>query len=155
MVNAHFLFRRDTAANWAANNPTLLAGELGLETDTNYFKLGNGISTWISLGYVGVGPTGPTGASAGNFGTASLNFGTGKGSMDTTTIVIGQTGIILASNIQLWVTGDTTVNHSPDEHLMAGIQAVAENIVAGTGFTIRATSQFFVTGLFAIRWVWN
>jgi len=26
--------RRDTAANWTSNNPTLAAGELGLETDT-------------------------------------------------------------------------------------------------------------------------
>ncbi|KKL07037.1 hypothetical protein LCGC14_2590060, partial [marine sediment metagenome] len=26
--------RRDTAANWTSNNPTLAAGEIGIETDT-------------------------------------------------------------------------------------------------------------------------
>jgi len=26
--------RRDTASNWTSNNPTLLAGEMGVETDT-------------------------------------------------------------------------------------------------------------------------
>ncbi len=44
--------RRDTAANWTSANPTLLAGELGLETDTNKFKIGDGTSNWQSLGYI-------------------------------------------------------------------------------------------------------
>ena len=43
--------RRDTAANWISTNPTLAAGEMGLETDTNLFKFGNGTSTWTALGY--------------------------------------------------------------------------------------------------------
>ncbi len=32
--------RRDTAANWVANNPTLRAGEVGIETDTLKIKIG-------------------------------------------------------------------------------------------------------------------
>lgn len=43
--------RRDIAANWTSNNPTLLAGEFGYETDTKKYKLGDGTSTWDSLGY--------------------------------------------------------------------------------------------------------
>jgi len=43
--------RRDTAANWTSNNPTLAAGEIGLETDTAKFKIGNGSTAWSSLGY--------------------------------------------------------------------------------------------------------
>lgn len=43
--------RRDTAANWTSTNPTLAAGELGLETDTNLFKFGNGTAAWTALGY--------------------------------------------------------------------------------------------------------
>ena len=34
--------RRDTAANWTSVNPTLLSGEIGIETDTLKFKIGNG-----------------------------------------------------------------------------------------------------------------
>ena len=41
--------RRDTAANWAAVNPVLAAGEPGLETDTSVVKYGDGISTWANL----------------------------------------------------------------------------------------------------------
>lgn len=45
--------RRDTAANWTSVNPTLSAGELGFETDTNKFKFGNGSSAWTALPYAG------------------------------------------------------------------------------------------------------
>lgn len=44
--------RRDTAANWTAENPTLLAGEIGIESDTGYWKVGTGVAAWNSLGYV-------------------------------------------------------------------------------------------------------
>jgi hypothetical protein len=41
--------RRDTAANWVSANPTLRAGEIGIETDTLKFKVGNGSSPWNSI----------------------------------------------------------------------------------------------------------
>ena len=43
--------RRDTAANWTSANPTLLAGEIGIESDTNKIKLGTGSASWTSLAY--------------------------------------------------------------------------------------------------------
>ena len=43
--------RRDTASNWTTNDPTLAAGEWGLETDTSKFKIGNGSTAWSSLAY--------------------------------------------------------------------------------------------------------
>jgi hypothetical protein len=54
--------RNDTAANWTAANPILAIGEMGIETDTDKFKLGNGSTAWESLPYGGVqGPQGPAG----------------------------------------------------------------------------------------------
>ena len=66
-------FRRGTSTEWSNTgtaNPILAQGELGIETDTNLFKIGNGILRWNELsyggiqGYVGsrgvVGPPGPT-----------------------------------------------------------------------------------------------
>ena len=44
--------RRDTASNWTTQNPTLLAGEIGYETDTGYIKVGDGSTAWISLAYI-------------------------------------------------------------------------------------------------------
>ena len=56
--------RGDTAARWASFNPILADRELVLETDTNLFKIGNGVSAYADLPYGGiVGPTGPQGIS--------------------------------------------------------------------------------------------
>jgi Major tropism determinant N-terminal domain len=44
-------FRRDTADNWAFHNPRLMPGEIGLETDTHKFKIGNGDLDWEDLPY--------------------------------------------------------------------------------------------------------
>jgi len=44
--------RRDTAANWTSANPTLAQGELGVETDTDKIKVGDGSTTWSSLSYL-------------------------------------------------------------------------------------------------------
>jgi len=43
--------RRDTAANWASANPVLALGEMGFETDTLKYKLGDGVTAWNSLLY--------------------------------------------------------------------------------------------------------
>jgi hypothetical protein len=37
--------RRGTAAQWTEANPRLAAGEIGLETDTNKFKIGPAVET--------------------------------------------------------------------------------------------------------------
>lgn len=44
-------FRRDTSTNWASVNPILAQAELGLETDTLKYKIGDGSTAWNSLPY--------------------------------------------------------------------------------------------------------
>jgi hypothetical protein len=46
--------RNDTAANWTAANPILAQGEMGIETDTDLFKIGNGLTNWADLPYGGL-----------------------------------------------------------------------------------------------------
>lgn len=43
--------RRGTAAEAAAANPVLLAGEVGVETDSGKFKIGDGVRAWVDLPY--------------------------------------------------------------------------------------------------------
>ena len=43
--------RRDTSANWTSINPTLAEGEIGVEKDTDKFKIGDGTTGWTSLSY--------------------------------------------------------------------------------------------------------
>ena len=43
--------RRGAAADWTSANPVLGAGEIGFETDTTKFKMGDGTTAWSSLQY--------------------------------------------------------------------------------------------------------
>ena len=43
--------RRGGAQEWANENPTLAQGELGIELDTNRFKIGDGVRGWNTLPY--------------------------------------------------------------------------------------------------------
>lgn len=50
IIQAQMQQRRDTAAQWAAKNPVLLDGELGVVTDNpNSYKIGDGVTAWNDL----------------------------------------------------------------------------------------------------------
>lgn len=66
--------KRGSASQWASSNFVLAAGEIGFETDTRKFKVGDGSTSWNSLNYMTVDfssvaltgiPTAPT-ADSGN-----------------------------------------------------------------------------------------
>jgi len=62
MPAIQFQFRRGTAVRWSTNNALLAVAEMGIETDTNLFKIGDGTRPWNQLPYGGLqGPTGQTG----------------------------------------------------------------------------------------------
>ena len=53
-LNIRIQLRNDTAENWTTQNPVLLQGEMGVETDTGKTKIGNGTAHWEDLKYSGV-----------------------------------------------------------------------------------------------------
>ena len=46
-------FRRGTSTDWSNSNPTLSIGEPGYDTTNKKFKIGDGATSWSSLGYLG------------------------------------------------------------------------------------------------------
>ena len=80
-IKTRILLRNDTATAWSTANPVLMKGEIGIETDTNKFKIGDGLKAWSALSYVGtqVEVTGEgeviTGASVSANGTLTLTRG--------------------------------------------------------------------------------
>ena len=46
-------FKRGVASRWAELNPILQAGEPGFVTDENRFKIGDGLTQWSDLPYIG------------------------------------------------------------------------------------------------------
>lgn len=43
--------RRGTASEWASANPVLVMAEIGFESDSGQFKVGNGVDQWLNLPY--------------------------------------------------------------------------------------------------------
>lgn len=71
--------KRGTAAVWTSANPTLASGEPGFETDTGFFKIGDGSTAWVSLAYENAtGPAGADGADGAD-GTDGATWYTGSG----------------------------------------------------------------------------
>ena len=105
-----FQFRRGTASQWTTANPVLAAGELGVETDTAKFKIGDGTSVWSALPYGGIqGPAGAAGVTPSNqITTNSTQTGltgdkttTGSwdvGKLNVTGGAIGATGVGVMDN---------------------------------------------------------
>ena len=89
--------RRDTTLNWTTNDPILLDGEFGYETDTGRYKIGNGVDVWSDLIYSLVGITGPTGGTGatgitGPTGSQGIQGPTGETGPTGSTGITGNTG---------------------------------------------------------------
>jgi Major tropism determinant N-terminal domain len=102
-VQTRIYHRRDTASNWTSINPTLGAGEIGVETDTLKFKIGNNSQNWNALAYAKAGTadtatTATTATSATNIAggaAGGVPYQTGSGA--TSLLAPGTSGQVLAS----------------------------------------------------------
>lgn len=57
MLKARVRIKTDTSAAWRLNNPILLKGEEGYESDTGLSKIGDGVHDWLELDYKNAGAT--------------------------------------------------------------------------------------------------
>jgi len=126
MAYKKILFRRDTSSNWTSQNPILAGGEIGLETNTNKIKLGDGSTAWNSLSYF-----------YGSIDNASLN------DLGDVTITSAQNGDVLRWNGTAWV--NDPINLATDT-----IGNYVESLVAGTGVSLSNNSGEAATPTVAI-----
>jgi hypothetical protein len=89
MPDIQLKFRYKTALDWHDTNPLLLAGEMGVESDTNLFKFGDGVKLWQLLPYAAA--SGATGATAGTGATGETGT-TGPTGETGATGPTGETG---------------------------------------------------------------
>jgi hypothetical protein len=112
MSTVRIQVRRGTASQWTSVNPILAAGEMGVESDTNLFKFGNGSSTWTALAYannsdVAIGEISQdainTALSMGAGLTKSYNDGT-----NTIQITVDSTVVALKSYVDSAISASAT-----------------------------------------------
>ena len=152
--------RRGTASAWTAANPTLAAGEFAIETDTDFYKIGDGSTAWTSLGYSSL-PSGtatlasPTFTGVPAAPTAAANTSTTQ--IATTAFVMTEIGDYapLASPTftgtvtvpDLTVNGTTTTINSTtltvdDKNIELGSVATPSDTTAdGGGITLKGASD--------------
>ena len=143
--------RYDTAANWTAQNPTLLAGEIGIESDTKKWKVGTGATAWTSLVYA-IGGTYPIvnadiAAAAAIVDTKLATIATaGKVSNSATTAASANTasaivardasGNFTAGTITAALTGAASSNVLKAGDTMTGVLAVTAGTAALPGIAV-------------------
>jgi hypothetical protein len=112
---AKIQLRRDSAANWTSSNPVLAAGELGFESNTGQFKIGDGSTAWVSLSYVGgavssvAGRTGVVTLTSADVGLGLVNNTSDAGkpvSTATSTALAGKEPTVTAGNASQYWRGD-------------------------------------------------
>ena len=75
--------RKGTEEQWTSINPILASGEIGWESDTNKFKMGDGVNAWGSLEYF-VDETALTGSLGDYVEIATLGVADGVATLDGT-----------------------------------------------------------------------
>ena len=140
--------RRGTASQWTTANTLLAQGELGLETDTNKFKFGDGVTTWNSLPYYANGSVTSVALSGGTTGlTVTGSPITTSGTITlggTLDVDNGGTGQTSYTDGQLLI-GNTTGNTLTKTTLTAGSGIAITN---GNGsISIAATNSGTVTAV--------
>lgn len=117
--------RRGAASQWTSINPTLSAGEVGYETDTGKYKIGDGITAWTSLKYAAIIPD----AFIGNSG-----IGVNQGS-NGNNLTVSVTGITSSQVIDFNSAVDARVSLgsvSPSQVM----DIVGTGIIGGTGISV-------------------
>lgn len=134
--------RRDTAANWTSTNPTLASGEIGVETNTGKFKVGDGSTAWTSLLYA---PAGLASTATSLVGGAAGSLPYQSGANTTTMLSVGTSGQVLmvdsATTLPKWVTPklDAFATTSSEE-----LRSVLSD-ETGTGFNVFSNSPSLTT----------
>lgn len=143
--------RRGTAAQWTSANPTLAAGEMGVESDTRKIKIGTGSTAWTSLAYANVVPSDLTNTLGDYLEVADRGVANGVASLDAQgQVPINQLGNVidaapgvldtlneLAAAINDDASFVTTINTSIATKLalaggtMTGVIAMGNNKITG------------------------
>jgi hypothetical protein len=140
MSTVRIQVRRGVAADWTSVNPILAAGEMGVETDTNKFKFGNGTGAWSTLAYAA-----SDSAAIGEISQDAINTALTMGSglsktyndgANTITINVDSTVVALKSYVDAQVSGlsssvDAAYVPEADKNVAFGVAGLDANAKVG------------------------
>jgi hypothetical protein len=101
--------RRGTAAAWTSANPILGAGEIGYETDTGKFKMGDGVTAWTSI-------------------TNYFQPGAGGGGVSSVAVAVSGAGLSVSGS-PITSSGTITLTVDGDLATIAGLTATTDSFM--------------------------
>lgn len=136
----HIEFRNGTASSWTSANPILSIGEIGVETDTGKFKIGDGATSWSSLSYAG--STGGTQTQPfrsfgdGSDGSVTISSGTTTLTRDMfyNNLTMSGTGTLVTNGYKVFIKGILDLQNAQ----AGAIQWNGNNGASGSGSTAGA-----------------
>jgi len=120
--------RRDTAANWTSANPTLLAGEIGIESDTSKIKLGTGSTAWTSLSYTPWSQVSAYPLVNADIASAAAIAYSKLATLTSGNILVGSSANVATSTT---VSGDVTISNT-------GVTAIASGVIVNADINASA-----------------
>ena len=141
----NFQQKRRTAAVWTSENPKLLAGQIGWESDTNNIKFGDGATFWTSLAYISFPLllTTATGLTAGTTQTQADGFDLTAQINEVSTVANESDTVVLPTA----VAGDTCLVVNNGANGIRIFPASSDNLGAGanTALTINLGPGYIAT----------
>lgn len=130
-------FRRGTASQWSSANPVLASGELGYETDTGYFKIGDGTTAWNSLAILNGITAGSTITLTNK--TISVDNNTVSGIAASSFVLSNGSGNIDGSAAQKAIPTGTVVGTSDSQTLTNKTISGSDNTISNVSLTTGVT----------------
>jgi hypothetical protein len=120
--------KRGISTNWTSTNPTLSVGEIGYETDTGKFKIGDGTNVWSALPYFSTSAGG-----SGSVTSVDLSVPTGLSVSGNPVTTSGTLAISLSAGYAIPTTAKQTewdTAYGWGNHASAGYQAGDADLTA-------------------------
>jgi len=89
-------------------------------------------------------------------GSATLDFGAYPGANEASVVVTGLGSIGASAKAEAFFMRTTSADHTLNDHVYAALLCGLScgEVVAATGFTIRAVSEHKLQGQFTVQYVW-
>ena len=136
MSTVRIQVRRGLASEWTTANPILAAGEMGVETNTNLFKFGNGTATWTALPYAN-----NSDVAIGEISQDAINTALTMGSGLTKTYNDGANTITITVDTDVVATKTFATSEATDKSATAKSEAIAAAAIDATTKAANAKSE--------------
>lgn len=154
-MSTQIQLRRGTAAEWTAADPTLAIGEVGIETDTNKIKIGDGATAWSSLPYLDIGHLGDvdTATAAPAVGDALVFDGTKWVPDNATYAEAGEVGLLSSVGYKAASDSSYTTTSSTFVDVDATNLVLPDFVVPSSGrVLVKMSAMCSAPGTATLRW---